>query len=134
MKNILRVICILFSSTLFVACSWVDPTVAGKAVRVAYDGRVAGCRDAGIVAVSVADKIAFYHRSEYKIADELETMARNEAATLPADTIVPRTSPVDGTQRFQAYVCASMQIHRRGDAATPNAGSNDAQTYPVQQH
>ena len=40
-------------------CTWVKPTGGGDAVRVAYDGNVTGCRDAGSISVSVADKVAF---------------------------------------------------------------------------
>lgn len=137
MKNAVFCISILSLALLPAACTWVEPTVSGNAVRVAYDGKVAGCRDAGTVAVTVADKIAFYHRNEYKVADELETMARNEAASLPADTIVPRTEAKDGSQRFQAYVCGRTQLHQRSDtqpAAQPGATQDGVQTFPVKEH
>ena len=118
------------------ACTWVNPTVSGTSVRVAYDGNVSGCRDAGQVAVSVTDKVAFYHRSELKVRDELETLARNEAATLPADTIKPLDEPRDGAQRFQAYVCGRMVVRQRDAArdtvvAPPPEGT---QTFPVKEH
>jgi hypothetical protein len=65
-------------------------------------------------------------------------MARNEAANLPADTIVPRTEPKDGSQRFQAYVCGRTQLHQRGEASVPAPQSNTAQdgvkTFPVKDH
>lgn len=138
MKKATFSIFILSLALLPAACTWVEPTVSGNAVRVAYDGKVAGCRDAGTVAVTVADKIAFYHRSEYKVADELETMARNEAAGLPADTIVPRTEPKDGSQRFQAYVCGKTQLRQRGEvsqpAAQPVTPQDGVQTFPVKEH
>lgn len=138
MKNAAFSIFIFSLAALPAACTWVEPTVGGNAVRVAYDGKVAGCRDAGTVAVTVADKIAFYHRNEYKVADELETMARNEAASLPADTIVPRTEPKDGAQRFQAYVCGRTQLRQRGEVSTPApqpAPTQDGvQTFPIKDH
>ena len=138
MKNAAFSLFILSFGLLPAACTWVEPTVSGNAVRVAYDGKVAGCRDAGTVAVTVADKIAFYHRNEYKVADELETMARNEAASLPADTIVPRSEPKDGAQRFQAYVCGKTQLRQRGEISqpeTPPATTKDGvQTFPIKEH
>ena len=137
MKNAACSISILSLALLPAACTWVEPTVSGNAVRVAYDGKVAGCRDAGTVAVTVADKIAFYHRNKYEVADELETMARNEAASLPADTIVPRTEAKDGSQRFQAYVCGRTQLHQRSDtqpAAQPGTAQDGVQTFPVKEH
>ena len=129
---------LLISALLPAGCTWVDPTVSGSVVRVAYDGNVSGCRDAGTVAVTVADKIAFYHRSELKVRDELETMARNEAANLPADTIKPLSEPKDGSQRFQAYVCGRTQVRQRDTArepVTPPPTSQDGvQTFPVKEH
>ena len=138
MKNAAFSLFILSPGLLPAACTWVEPTVSGNAVRVAYDGKVAGCRDAGTVAVTVADKVGFYHRSEYKVADELETMARNEAASLPADTIVARSEPKDGSQRFQAYVCGKTQLRQRGEvsqpAAQPAATQDGVQTFPIKEH
>ncbi|MBS0568049.1 MAG: DUF4156 domain-containing protein [Proteobacteria bacterium] len=138
MKDAALCFCIFSLSLLPAACTWVEPTVSGNAVRVAYDGKIAGCREAGTVAVTVADKIAFYHRNEYKVADELETMARNEAASLPADTIVPRSEPKDGAQRFQAYVCGKTLLRQRGEASVPAtqpaAAQDGVQTFPVKEH
>jgi len=112
------------------ACTWVKPTGGGGAVRVAYNGDVSGCRDAGAISVSVADKVAFYHRPELKVRDELETLARNQAADIPADTIKPTSEPADGSQRFEAYVCGRVQVRERAVAKPPG----DAETYPIKDH
>ncbi len=118
------------------ACAWVNPTVSGNSVRVAYDGNVSGCRDAGTVSVSVTDKVGFYHRSELKVRDELETMARNEAANLPADTITPLSEPADGSQRFQAYVCGRVQLRQRDarEQRPPAPAQDGVQTFPTKEH
>lgn len=119
------------------ACTWVKPSSGGEAVRVAYNGDVTGCREAGQVSVSVADKVAFYHRSDLKVRDELETLARNQAAELPADTIKPATEPHDGEQKFTAYVCGKMHIHQRDAGAPPprdKAPPGEAETYPIKDH
>ncbi len=123
---------VIFAATALVlsACTWVDPTYSGKAVHVAYGGNVAGCRDAGSVSVSVTDKIAFYHRSELKVRDELETLARNQAAGIPADTIKPLGDPQNGSQNFEAYVCGSVHLQQR-DAAPAKDG---VQTFPIKDH
>ena len=112
------------------ACTWVKPTSGGDAVRVAYDGNVSGCRDAGAISVSVTDKVAFYHRSDLKVRDELETLARNQAADLPADTIKPTSEPHDGAQNYEAYVCGRLQVRQR-DARPP---PDQAETHPVKDH
>jgi uncharacterized protein DUF4156 len=111
------------------ACTWVKETPSGDAVRVAYDGNVSGCRDAGAISVSVTDKVAFYHRPDLKVRDELETLARNQAAGIPADTIKPTSEPADGSQSFEAYVCGSVAVRQR-----ENRGSDEAETHPIKDH
>ncbi len=125
----------IFVALLPAACTWVNPTVAGGSVRVAYDGNVSGCREAGTVGVSVADRIGFYHRSAIEVRDELETMARNEAATLPADTIKPVSEPRDGEQRFEAYTCGRVQLRQRDANRERAPSTRDAvQTFPLREH
>ncbi|MEP6938384.1 MAG: DUF4156 domain-containing protein [Rudaea sp.] len=136
MKNLARIPVLIAIAVLPVACTWVNPSPSGDSVRVAYDGNVSGCRDAGTVGVSVTDKVAFYHRSELKVRDELETLARNEAATLPADTIKALGEPKDGAQRFQAYVCGRTIVRQRAVSRDSNLApaSAETQTFPVQGH
>ena len=118
------------------ACAWVKPSSGGESVRVAYDGNVTGCRDAGAISVSVADKVAIYHRPELKVRDELETLARNQAASIPADTIKATSDPVDGTQSFEAYVCGGMRMRQRADRAPspPPQSNSGVQTYAIPEH
>jgi hypothetical protein len=134
-KRFLALLCLAIAPA---ACTWVDTSAGGTGVRVAYDGNVGGCRDVGQVGVSVADKVAFYHRSDLKVRDELETLARNEAATLPADTIKPLDEPHDGMQHFQAYVCGRTLAKKHdvaGDSPAPvSAASGETQTFPVKEH
>lgn len=111
------------------ACTWVKPSTGGTAVHVVYEGKVTGCREAGSISVSVADKIAFYHRSDLKVRDELETLARNQAASMPADTIQATSQPQDGAQTFAAYVCGSTRVHERAPES-----KDGAQTFPVKEH
>jgi hypothetical protein len=123
----------LFTTALLAgACAWVKPTAGGDAVRVAYDGNVSGCRDAGAISVSVTDKVGFYQRSDLKVRDELETLARNQAADIPADTVKPNSEPRDGTQQFEAYVCGRLQVRERGARALPPPAG--AETYPIKGH
>ena len=116
------------------ACSWVETTPAGNAVRVAYDGNVSGCRDAGSISVSVKDKIAFYQRSDLTVRDELETLARNQAAGLPADTIKASSEPKNGEQQFAAYVCGALRVQERAAAVQPPPPLEEAQTHAVKDH
>ncbi len=97
---------VLMIPLLASACMWVKPDAAGEKVRVAYDGRVDGCTKLGEVTVGVRDKIALgVERNQIKVIDELESLARNEAATLGADTISALSEPRNGEQRFAAWRC-----------------------------
>lgn len=124
--------CLLVAgAALGAGCSWVEPTAAGKAVRVAWEGDVAGCRDVGTIEVAVLDKIGFWQRGELKVRDELETLARNRAASLPADTIRPTSEPKDGAQSFEAYVCGDVRVRER-DLSAPR--KEQAETFPAKDH
>jgi hypothetical protein len=105
MAPTLRLAVVLLLPAVSVACTWVAPDQRGRQVDVAYFGVAGHCRHLGDVSVSVAHRVAGVRRSEIKVKDELESLARNEAATLGADTIEPQGEPEDGAQRFRAYRC-----------------------------
>lgn len=88
------------------SCTWVEPDSRGTRVEVAYGDRdLGGCRKLGEVTVSVKHEIAGIDRSEMKVRDELESLARNEAATLGASHVQAVNEPSGGEQRFNAYAC-----------------------------
>lgn len=114
--------------TLAAGCTWVHMAPGASAVRVLSAGAApAGCEKRGEVAVSVKDRVAFYERNELRVREELETLARNEAPGLQADTIQPVAPPLNGEQRFAAYRCGM-----RGAQSAPAAnGADRAETYPL---
>lgn len=112
------------------ACSWgirLDP--GGERVRVAWNGDVGACRELGKVSVSVLDHVGPMDRSNTKVRDELEVMARNEAATMQADTIRPLGDPRDGAQSWMAYACGNAAPPSRDARRRPE--QDGAQTYPL---
>ena len=86
------------------ACTWVHMAPGASAVKV-VNGPPAGCEKRGEVEVSVKDSVAFYDRNPLRVQEELETLARNEAPGLGADTVQPLAPPNDGAQRFAAWKC-----------------------------
>ena len=102
----LRLPVLLFVLLPLAACTWVSIKPEAKQVRVVPAGAApAGCAKQGEIEVSVKSSVAFYDRDAVKVRDELETLARNEAAALPADTIQPLADPAGGSQRFAAWRC-----------------------------
>jgi hypothetical protein len=119
--------------SLLSGCTWVKLDDAGTRVRVAYDGRVDGCDKAGEITVSVKDRVGFYERNDLKVKDELETLARNQAVSLPADTLVARGAPHGGEQAFDAYRCGIRRAATVDAKAGPERRNDkgEAQTFPV---
>lgn len=122
----------MMSAVLLLAvsgCTWVKMAPGGAEVGVARaDQNLSACTRRGEVAVSVKDRLGPLGRNELKVRDELETLARNEAPGMGADTVQPKGDPVDGEQRFTAWRCdgaavagtASVQ-HATPPATTPAA-------------
>ena len=97
---------VLAAVVLLSGCTWVHLAPGAGAVKVLpFGSQPPGCEKRGDVAVSVRDSVAFYERNDLRVRDELETLARNEAPGLGADTIVPLAPPVEGEQRFAAFAC-----------------------------
>ena len=90
------------------ACTWVEPDAGGRMIRVAYEeASTAGCVDLRrTVTVSVKHEVAGIARDRRKVLDELESLARNEAARIAeADTVRALGPVVDGEQSYQVYDC-----------------------------
>jgi hypothetical protein len=85
-------------------CTWVHMAPGASAVTV-VTGPPAGCESRGEIEVSVKDALGPYERNPLRVRDELETLARNEAPGLAADTVQALGEPVDGRQRFAAWRC-----------------------------
>jgi len=88
------------------ACTFVKMAPGGAQVQVARADRdLNACQRRGEIAVSVKDRLGPYSRDPIRVRDELETLARNEAPDLQADTVQPKSEPKDGEQRFLAFRC-----------------------------
>lgn len=133
----MRKILLLFVPMLLLnACSWgITQNEAARQVRTAWNGDLSACRDLGKVTVSVMDHIGPVDRNTITVRDELEVLARNEAATMHADTIKPLAEPVDGSQSWGAYVCNGRALNSSPASTSPMpaapASSRKTQTFPV---
>ena len=115
------------------ACSWgitLDP--GGQKVRTAWNDDVGTCRDKGTITVSVLDHVGPMDRNSLKVRDELEVMARNEAAGLDADTIKPAGDPRDGEQVWHAYFCGTAAGSKRAPTRIEQRAPDGAvETFPI---
>lgn len=115
------------------ACTWgITLDDAGRNVRTAWNGDVTACHELGKVTVSVMDHVGPIDRNDIKVRDELEVMARNEAAKMHADTVKPLAEPADGSQAWGAYQCGNARAAATPAAQSPApATSSKAQTFPI---
>lgn len=99
---------VIGSSLLLGGCVWVKMDPQARGVQVASASQdLSACQRRGEVAVAVKDGVGFVSRNQLKVRDELETLARNEAVGLNADTIRAKAEPADGQQRFEAFSCGA---------------------------
>jgi hypothetical protein len=123
---------------LLSACTWgITLDDAARNVRTAWSGDVSACRDMGKITVSVMDRVGPVDRNDITVRDELEVMARNQAAQMHADTVKPLAEPTDGSQPWGAYQCGARQIApvgpsvRPANPASPETAPGNTQTFPV---
>lgn len=96
----------ILAGALLAGCSLATMTPEAQRVRV-VDAAPAGCTAAGRVEVSVTSGFSVVKRNQLRVKDELETLARQEAAKIGANTVNPRETPKsDGSQSFDAWRCA----------------------------
>ena len=95
-------------SCLLPACTFVKMAPGAEKVQVAKLGAdLSTCEKRGEIEVSVKDRLGPYSRDPLRVRDELETLARNEAPSIQADTVQPKAEPADGAQRFFGFRCAA---------------------------
>jgi len=132
-----KTLLLLVPVLLLGACAWgITLDDAARNVHTAWNGDVSGCRELGKVTVSVMDHVGPVDRNNITVRDELEVLARNQAAQMHADTIKPLADPADGSQPWGAYQCGSRQInpmHSPNAPVNPNPNSapGNTQTFPV---
>jgi hypothetical protein len=87
-------------------CTWVKLTSPGEGVRVGTAAEVASCQKLGATHSKTSSRIIF-SRSPQKIDAEVETLARNEAADMGGNTIVPQgPTSSEGRRSFDVYHCS----------------------------
>jgi hypothetical protein len=112
------------------ACTWgIKLDENGQNVRTAWSGDVSQCHELGKVTVSVLSRVGPIDRNDLTVRDELEVLARNEAATMHGDTIKPLADPNAGAQPWGVYNCGKGPLPSAAgprppapEAAPPSGG------------
>jgi len=89
-------------------CTWIKPTTESEKVRVLSTDEVSSCNELGTITASLLDKVIGIKRNQEKVQKELKTLARNSAASMRGDTVVPISDIHDGEQTFTVYKCVGV--------------------------
>lgn len=95
----------LLAVAVLAGCVFVQPTTEGKKVRVLTAGEVDRCRSLGTLTSQVADRVGVIPRSREAVQEDVLVNAKNAAADMNGDTIVPASDLEDGKQVFRVYRC-----------------------------
>lgn len=92
------------SALLLTGCTFVSMTPRSAQVRVLANAP-SGCESRGEVVVTMTHRLGPYERNALRVRDELEILARNQAASLGANRANPMQEPRDGRQRWAMWRC-----------------------------
>ena len=100
-------IALIASTALFgAACAWVDLTPAGESVRVGTMAQAMHCEKLGATHAKTSTTVGIFSRSAKKIDEELEFLARNEAAEMGGNTIVAQgPTSSEGRRSYDVFRC-----------------------------
>ena len=97
---------LLYAVTLlFSGCAFVELSDQGALVKQGTEEDIVNCELVAEVSSQTKDKILI-DRSDTSVTGELAILARNKAAEMGANVIVPSTAPDEGVQGFKAYLCS----------------------------
>lgn len=101
----LKLVTLGVTAAIVSGCTWVKPSPEATKVRLVPADRVADCRQIGGVSTYTQSTITGVERSDKKVASELITLAKNDAAKRGADTIAIASPAKNGQQEFNLYRC-----------------------------
>ncbi len=100
-----RLVMLLILSLTLQGCQFVPSTEGGVKARVLSTAEVQQCKKVANTTASTKAGILRIRRQQTVILNELTRLARNNAAAMGGDTVVPASKIVHGTQLFNVYKC-----------------------------
>ncbi len=103
----MRLLFLLILTTLLSACTWVKATSEGESVKVltAAQAQNQNCERLGQTNTQTMNRILFFERSIPKKTEELQKLAKNEAANMGGNAVVAEGEMQNGRQTFGIYKC-----------------------------
>lgn len=95
----------MFVALGVVSCAWVKTTPRGQEVELLTEADVVNCVKKGVTSSKTLSRIILIPRNRQKVYNELVTLAKNEAAVMQGDSIVPQGEVKKGALDFVVYHC-----------------------------
>lgn len=96
----------VLAAALLSGCNWLPVTPEGSQIKLEPSAQaVRQCEKKGTINVTVKDRFGVMKRGADIVAEEAETMARNDATAMGGNTIVAETQLQDGRQQYGVYAC-----------------------------
>ncbi|WP_423895105.1 DUF4156 domain-containing protein [Candidatus Pelagadaptatus aseana] len=92
-------------TALVSACAWVDSKPGSEQVVMLDRFQAESCQRLGTTSTQTKDKLWLYERDQQTVRNELVALARNEAAAMGGNALVPEQEATDGQQQFIIYRC-----------------------------
>ncbi|MCE3269335.1 MAG: hypothetical protein K0R49_1587 [Burkholderiales bacterium] len=103
MKKYMISLCIVLLAT---GCSFVSLDSQARDITVLEDANlVKDCKSLGDTNVSLWSKAETF-QSRTKVESQFDTLARNQAATMGGNTVVPHSQTIKGQRKYSVYNCA----------------------------
>jgi|SRR5579859_3742687 len=122
----MRSLAVTFLMLTLAGC-WVAPTPVSKNVLVANGTDVANCRLTGQADLTVPEKLGTLQRVQDDMENDLQTLAKNQAANTGVDTVAPLTVQTGGRQVWGFYACVPGSVpaaaNTPGNTAAPAAAT-----------
>ena len=104
-----RMVVPLVGAVLMAGCTFVKLNPNAQDVLLLKPYQARECEQVRRSTSQVLSKIWFINRNKDAMADELATLARNTAADLGGNAVVPDSEIVDGKQTFIIYNCQHLR-------------------------
>lgn len=95
----------LLAILLATACTWVKPNQGAIDIELKSLDQVALCQRIGVATAQTKSSVSFYQRNPITVAEEVLTLAKNEAVKMAGNTLVPMGELENGRQQFSVYRC-----------------------------
>lgn len=106
MKNLKSNLAVVCSFILLASCSFVKLNPQATNTQVVSDvGALSDCKYLGDTNASIWSKAGTF-QSDKSVESQLDTLARNDAATMNGNTVVPKSDIVEGKRTYGVYECS----------------------------